>query len=210
MKRILVAALATGLSVAAAVTAANAADAPGAGETSPAPATAKSPLPVSGSTNEPTIITSEQLHGDYAHNVGTFEGNVLAVDPRMTVRADKMTVFFGGTNVVTTTGTNTTRSIQKIIAEGGVVINTPDNKKSNSDHAEYTAVDGQVVLTGHPRAESADGVVTGKKITFWRDSQRMDVVADPGETNRTKLLIYPEEQRKQNNEANPKPKDSSQ
>jgi len=209
MKRIFVIAMATGLSVVAAVSAANAADAPAAETTSPAPATAKSPLPAGGSTNEPTIITSEQLHGDYAHNVGTFEGNVLAVDPRMTVRADKMTVFFGGTNVVTTTGTNTTRSIQKIIAEGGVVINTPDNKKSNSDHAEYTAQDGQVVLTGHPRAESADGVVTGKKITFWRDSQRMDVVADPGETNRTKLLIYPEDQRKQNNEANPKPKDST-
>jgi len=211
MKRIFVTALAVviGLSVAAAVTAANAADVAGTGDTSPPPAAVKSPLPAGGSTNEPTIITCEQLHGDYAHNVGTFEGNVWAVDPRMTVRADKMTVFFGGTNVVTTTGTNTTRSIQKIIAEGGVVINTPDNKKSNSDHAEYTAVDGQVVLTGHPRAESADGVVTGKKITFWRDSQRMDVVADPGETNRTKLLIYPEEQRKQNSGGDGKSKEST-
>ena len=212
MKRILIRTLAVviGLSVAAAVTAANAADAPAAEATSPPPAAVKSPLPAGSSTNEPTIITSEQLHGDYAHNVGTFEGNVLAVDPRMTVRADKMTVFFGGTNTVTSTGTNTTRSIQKIIAEGGVVINTPDNKKSNSDHAEYTAQDGQVVLTGHPRAESADGVVTGKKITFWRDSQRMDVVADPGETNRTKLLIYPEEQRKQNSGGDGKSNDSGQ
>jgi lipopolysaccharide transport protein LptA len=214
MKRILVramtAVIVAGLNVAAAVSAVNTAgDAPVTEATSPPPAAAKSPLPAGGSTNEPTIITSEQLHGDYAHNVGTFEGNVLAVDPRMTVRADKMTVFFGGTNVVTTTGTNTTRSIQKIIAEGGVVINTPDNKKSNSDHAEYTAEDGRVVLTGHPRAESADGVVTGMKITFWRDSQKMDVVADPGETNRTKLLIYPEEQRKQNAGGDGKSKDST-
>ena len=210
MNRILVTAMAgviaAGLGVIA-VSAATLADAPGTGDTSPPPVTAKSPLPAGGSTNEPTIITSEQLHGDYAHNVGTFEGNVLAVDPRMTVRSDKMTVFFGGTNIVTSTGTNTTRSIQKIIAEGGVVINTPDNKKSNSDHAVYTAQDGQVVLTGHPRAESADGVVTGKKITFWRDSQKMDVVADPGETNRTRLLIYPEEQRKQNSGDDGKGKD---
>jgi lipopolysaccharide transport protein LptA len=200
MKRTLVSAMASviaiGLSVAAVIPAANAADAPATEATSPPPATAKSPLPGTGSTNEPTIITSEQLHGDYAHNVGTFEGNVLAVDPRMTVRADKMTVFFGGTNVVTSMGTNTTRSISKIIAEGAVVITTPDNKKSNSDRADYTANDGQVVLTGHPRAESSDGVVTGKKITFWRDSQKMDVEADPGATNRTRLLIYPEDQRK--------------
>jgi lipopolysaccharide transport protein LptA len=172
------------------------------GATSPPPAVAKPPLPVASSTNEPTIITAEFFSGDYAHNLGTFEGNVLVVDPRMTVRADKMTVFFGATNVVTTTGTtmttNTTRSVQKIIADGAVVMTTPDNKKTNSDHAEYTANDGRVVLTGHPRAESADGVVTGDKITFWRDSQRMDVENSQTETNRPRLLIYPEEQRKQN------------
>lgn len=159
-------------------------------------ATAKPSLPASSSPSEPTIITADQLHGEYAHNVGTFEGNVLVVDPRMTVRADKMTVFFGSTNLVTSAGTNTTRSVQKIIAEGGVVMTTPDNKKTNSDHAEYSAADGKVVLTGHPRAESADGIVTGSKITFWRDSQRMDVENSQTETNRPRLLIYPEEQRK--------------
>jgi lipopolysaccharide transport protein LptA len=180
----------------------------------PPPAIAKSPLPSGNSTNEPTIITADQLHGDYMHNVGTFEGNVLAVDPRMTVRGDKMTVFFGSTNIVATTGatttTNSTRAVQKIIAEGGVVITTPDNKKTNSDRAEYTAGDGKVVLTGHPRAESADGIVTGNKITFWRDSQRMDVENSQTETNRPRLLIYPEDQRKQNEGGDVKGKDSSQ
>jgi lipopolysaccharide transport protein LptA len=159
-------------------------------------AAAKSPVASGGSTNEPTVITAEVLHGDYLHNLGTFEGNVLAVDPRMTVRADKMTVFFGGTNMVTSAGTNTTRTVQKIIAEGGVVINTPDNKKTKSDRAEYTSGDGKVVLTGHPSAESSDGVVTGQRITFWRDSQKMDVESSQTETNRSRLLIYPEEQRK--------------
>jgi len=173
--------------------------------TPPPPAVAKPPLPTASSTNEPTIITADYLHGDYAHNLGTFEGSVLVVDPRMTVRADKMTVFFGNSNTVTTVGTttatNTTRSVKKIVAEGAVVITTPDNKKSNSEHAEYTADDGRVVLTGgHPRAESADGVVTGDKITFWRDSQRMDVENSQTETNRPRLLIYPEEQRKENAE----------
>ena len=84
------------------------------------PATA-APVAVATPTNEPTIVTSEHLQADYLHNVGTFDGNVLAVDPRMTVRADKMTVFFGGTNLVTEAGTNTTRTVQKIIADGAVV-----------------------------------------------------------------------------------------
>jgi lipopolysaccharide transport protein LptA len=162
----------------------------------PSEAAHATPAAAATQTNEPTIVTSEHLQADYLHNVGTFEGNVLAVDPRMTVRADKMTVFFGGTNIVTETGTNTTRTVQKIVAVGAVVITTPDNKKANSDHAEYTAEDGKVILIGNPHVESPDGVVTGQKITFWRGSQKMDVVAGPTETNRTRLIIYPEEQRK--------------
>jgi lipopolysaccharide transport protein LptA len=207
MKKILVlaaagaAALVLGVAAVSATNSTEQATAPGA--TSAPLAVAKSPLPIASSTNEPTIITADVLHGDYAHNLGTFEGNVLVVDPRITVRADKMVAFFGSTNVLTTTGTitttNTTRAVQRIIADGAVVITTPDNKKTNSEHAEYTAADGKVVLTGgHPRAESADGVVTGDKITFWRDSQRMDVENSQTNTNRPRLLIYPEEQRKQN------------
>ena len=96
----------------------------------------------------------------------------------------------------TSSGTNATRAVQKIFAEGAVVINTPDNKTANSDQAEYTADEGKVVLTGKPRVETPDGVVTGEKITFWRGSQKMDVVAGASETNRTRLIIYPEEQRK--------------
>jgi lipopolysaccharide transport protein LptA len=173
---------------------------PAATNASATAAAAKSPLAGGGSTNEPTVITAEILHGDYLHNLGTFEGNVLAVDPRMTVRADKMTVFFGGTNVVTSAGTNTTRTVQKIIAEGAVVMTTPDNKTTHSDRAVFTASDGKVVLTGHPSAESSDGVVTGERITFWRDSQKMDVENSQTATNRARLLIYPEEQRKNNDE----------
>ena len=206
-KRIIIAAVMTIGVVAAVLAADRPGNAPGTGTaistTSQAGGTnapAKPLLSSSSATNAPTIITADQLHGDYLHNVGTFEGNVLAVDPRMTVRADKMTVFFGTTNIVSSAGTNTTRSVQKIIADGGVVMTTPDNKKTNSDHAEYNAADGKVVLTGHPRAESADGIVTGDKIIFWRDSQRMDVENSQTETNRPRLLIYPEEQRKKQEE----------
>jgi lipopolysaccharide transport protein LptA len=138
------------------------------------------------------------LRVDYAHNVGTFDGNVLAVDPRITVRADKMTVFFGNTNIVTGATTNATRSVDKIIADGAGVITTADNKKSNSDRADYTSADGKVILTGHPQVQSPDGIVTGSRITFWRGSNNMEVESDTNQTNRTRLLIYPENQRKEN------------
>jgi lipopolysaccharide transport protein LptA len=153
-------------------------------------------LPSAAPTNEPTIVTSDHLSVDYAHNFGTFEGNVLAVDPRITLRSDKMIVFFGSTNNIVGETTNAVRSVQTIIAEGSVVITTPDEKISHSDHAVYTAADGKVVLTGSPRVQGRDGNVTGKKITFWRNESKMDVESDTTDTNRTRLIIYPEDQKK--------------
>lgn len=168
---------------------------------------------------EPTVVTSKHLHVDYANNIGTFEGDVLVVDPRITVRADKMVVYFtkkgdtnapAGTPTINTTTTNTTnppktamvtdapsRSIEKVIADGGVVI-TMDNRVSNSEHAEYYADEGKVVLTIHPEVRSPDGKISGRQITFWRGTQKMDVESDPGDTNRMRLVIFPDDQRKKN------------
>jgi lipopolysaccharide export system protein LptA len=150
---------------------------------------------------EPTVVTSERLQVDYARNVGTFTGNVLAVDPRITVRADQMVVFFGG-------GTNTVRSLDKIVADGGVVISQGD-RKATSEHAEYTAADGKVVLTGGPSVKAPDGVVTGERITFWREQEKMEVQS-ASETNRTRLVIHPEQLREKTQSAGEKPASCSE
>jgi len=136
-------------------------------------------------TDEPTIVTSDRLRVDYLNNTGTFEGNVLVVDPRISLRADKMVVTFAGT------GTNDTqRSVQRIEAIGAVVITQAD-RKAESEQAVYTDADGRVVLTGNPRVQNEDGTVTGDRITFWRDEKRMDVESG------TRLILYPEQWKKE-------------
>ena len=152
--------------------------------------------PKAASTNEPTVVDSQRFQADYLHNIGTFEGDVRVLDSRIAMRADKMTVWFGNSTNVISGLTNVVRSAQNIIAEGSVVITTPDEKIAHSDHAVYTAVDGTVVLTGNPRVQSPDGNVTGKKITFRQNESKMDVESDSTETNRTRLIIYPEDQKK--------------
>ena len=148
------------------------------------------------STNEPTVINSDRMQSDYVSNVGTFEGNVVVIDPRLTLRADKMTVFFGGTNNIVNGITNQVRAVQRIISTGAVEIHQ-DQKKATCDQADYLASDDKAILTGNPKVETPDGVVTGKKITLWHGKERMDVESDLTDTNRTRLLIYPEEQRKE-------------
>jgi lipopolysaccharide export system protein LptA len=140
-------------------------------------------------TNEPTVVTSDRLSVDYAKNMGTFEGNVLAIDPRITVRADKVIAYFGA-------GTNTSRQVQRMVAEGSVVI-SQDTRKATSDRAEYVAAEGRVTLTGNPKVESPEGAITGQRITFWQGQEKMDVESGSvTDTNRTRLIFYPEEQRK--------------
>jgi len=149
-------------------------------ESSPSVDDANTGQPENPKTNlEPTVVTSDRLQVDYANNRGTFEGNVLAIDPRITVRADQMIVIFGSE-------TNETKSIERILATGAVVV-TQDDRKSTSDYAEYTAGDGKVVLTGKPFVETPQGTVTGEKITFWRGLQKMDVEAG------SQLVIYPDQ-----------------
>lgn len=133
---------------------------------------------------EPTVVTSDRLQVDYLHNLGTFEGNVLAVDPRITLRADKAVVYYSGRDE-----TSGVHGVQRVVAEGGVVITQAD-RKATSEHAEYTAADGKVVLTGKPQVTGKEGNVSGEKITFWRDQEKMDVESG------TKLILNPEETKK--------------
>ncbi len=136
-------------------------------------------------TNEPTIITSDRAQ--YMQSTVTFEGNVLAVDPRITVRADKVVAYFA-------MGTNVSRQVQPMVATGSVLI-SQDDRKATSENAEYFAAENKVTLTGNPKVETPQGTISGQRITFWQGQEKMDV--DSGsDTNRTRLIFYPGEQRK--------------
>lgn len=156
------------------------------------PARASTNEPHAAAAPQPTIVTSEKLSVDYLNNIGTFTGNVLVIDPRITVRADQMIVWFErATNAVPETsrgGELGGRQLRRILARGGVVI-TVDDRKAKAEEAEYTAQDGRVVLTGHPELDAPDGKVSGETIVFWRDSKKIEV------ESRTRLLFYPEDSR---------------
>jgi|GEM_PF-1727698 len=161
------------------------------------PATTFSNSPtLSPATNGPTVITSERLEVDYARNVFTFKGNVLAVNPQMTLRADKMVAFLGAstnaavakTNAPATSGAGATPAVQKITATGSVLI-TQEKRRATCGRAEYTADDGRVVLTEDPKVTSADGTITGEKITFWQGEDRMEVESG------SRLTFFPEDKK---------------
>lgn len=141
-----------------------------------------------GATNEPTTITCTRWRYEYARNIATFEENVLAVSPRLTVRSDKMLVNL-----------DNARSISNIVAIGKVVITTPNNEKGTGGHAVYSAKERRLVLTEDPRVDARGTVWTGTQIAFILDDKGIKditVESDNTSTNRSQLILYPDAQKK--------------
>lgn len=129
--------------------------------------------PVEGEDNL-TVITSDKLTFDYQKQFALFEKNVVVVDPEMRLYADRMTVRFGADN-----------KAQEIKAEGRVHI-IQDDKESRSDLAIYNLIQGVIILTGKPQVTRGKDILTGDKITFWRDQNRM--IVEP----RARLILQSE------------------
>jgi len=122
-----------------------------------------------------TVITSDKLTFDYTERFALFDGNVVVVDPQMKLYADKMTVVFSVSN-----------RISEIKAEGKVYI-VQDDKRARSDVAQYNVDQGIIVLTGKPQVTRGEDILTGDKITFWRNDNKM--LVEP----RARLVINPQD-----------------
>ena len=133
------------------------------------------------------VITAERIEFDNKEGVILFDENVVVDDPQFMMSSDRLLVFMEGTN-----------DVQQIMAVGKVVI-TNLNRLASCDKAVYTRKDGQIVMTGNARLMrqgDEGGEVTGNRITFWLDDERMEVspgrvVLPPGTFNKadTKKLI---------------------
>ncbi len=108
-----------------------------------------------------TKITSKTLEFDYKRYIAIFKGNVEVDDAQVNIRGDEMRVFFDGTN-----------SIKAVTALGNVKIKQVD-KTASCSKAIYTAVDGQIVMTGKVLLNSEGNTINGDRIVIWTNDERM-------------------------------------
>ena len=134
-------------------------------QVAPAPAPARAAAkPAAAPVEEKlTVITSERLTFDYAKHFALFEENVVVTDPELKILADKMTVVFDDKNAA-----------KSVKCEGNVYLVQQD-KKAKSDVAIYDVASGEIQLLGSPQVTRGQDVLTGNKITFWRNDNRMKV-----------------------------------
>lgn len=131
------------------------------------------PAGARGGTNR-TLITSQTLSYDYTNSVATLEGDVDISDAQMRLRSDKVVVKFAGTN-----------KLERLLATGNVRM-LHEGKRAVCREAEYTAVDGRVVLRGDATVTRGTDSVSGQMITLWLNEDRVQVSGGP-----TRMVLQP-------------------
>ena len=138
----------------------------------------------------PTNITSEKLTVRNQVNQAIFEGTVVLTRGPLTVKSDKMIVFFQGKASEKATGKGavqsegpqavsspSNRSLEKVEATGHVTI-TQENSHATCQKAVYFSTDEKIILTGEPVAWEKGTRVSGRLITIYLAEERSVVEGD--------------------------------
>ena len=129
------------------------------GQFTPLPA----PPPAATATNRPpTVIKSDSLDADLFKRTAIFRGNVVVVDAAFRMTAMQMDVSFN----------DQANGVDKIVARGKVRIEQAD-KIALADEATYFVADARIELIGSPRAFSGKNELSGEKITFFRNENKL-------------------------------------
>lgn len=119
--------------------------------------------------DEWTVITCDgNLFLDYDRNQATFYRNVLIKNPRGSLKADRLVIFFSPEG----------KEIEKAEAYGHIWVHM-GGKTGTSQKIVYYPARKQAILLGEAEVTSGENTVRGGKITFHLDREEMVVEDAP-------------------------------
>jgi lipopolysaccharide export system protein LptA len=154
----------------------------------------------------PVTITSARLNYVDAGRKIEMDGGVTVRGSDSTLTAQKMTVYLAARNQLLTGQSSTNQSltgqsltktatpgpetpgqVERIVAEGKIVVTQP-TRHATGDRLVYTAAEDKFVLTGDPKNppsifDAERGKITGDSLTFYRHDDR--VLVEGKETSPT-------------------------
>lgn len=130
-------------------------------------------FPIAGTASN-TVITSDTLMIDYQRDLAVFDGNVDVDHGDVKMTSDHMIVALGAE-----------KTISSITCRGNVQIWQRD-RYATADRAIYIERTGQVNLIGNATVKQGQSSLSGTRITFWRNEDRLE--CEPG-----RLVIFPGE-----------------
>ncbi|AFJ45505.1 lipopolysaccharide ABC transporter substrate-binding protein LptA [Shimwellia blattae] len=140
-------------------------------------------LAVTGDTDQPIHIESDQQSLDMQGNVVTFTGNVVVTQGTIKINADKV--------VVTRPEGQSGKEVIDGYGNPATFYQMQDNGKPVKGHAakmHYELASDFVVLTGNAYLEQLDSNIKGDKITYLVKQQKMQAFSSKGKRVTTVLV----------------------
>jgi lipopolysaccharide export system protein LptA len=117
-----------------------------------------------------------------------FTGNVSAVQGTTLITSDKLKIYYSKATEDKGKKDTGGESIKKVVATGNVVIRS-ENRTAYTSMAEYTPASKVVVLSGpDSKITSGNNFVTGEKITFYVNEDR--VVVERSKEKQVEAVFY--------------------
>lgn len=145
-------------------------------------------------TQHPLHIVSDRMIAQRDNAMVEFTGNAKATRTDSVLLADSIKIYFSETGDQPSGPDPKNKqqgNIRQIIATGHVNYTSGD-RKAFADKAVYTTADDTLILTGEaPKLVTGTSFVTGKKITLFRNQDRVLVESDGNK--RVEALFNPED-----------------
>jgi lipopolysaccharide export system protein LptA len=123
----------------------------------------------------PVMITSARLIYADSERKASFAGGVVVTGADATLTAKQADVFLASKDRQSSTSNlPAPAQLDRIIAEGNVVITQP-KRRASGDRLVYTSAEDKFVLTGGPPSifDAEHGKITGVSLTFFRHDDRV-------------------------------------
>lgn len=134
--------------------------------------------PDTNKTGSDLHVISDEMVAEQGKRMVEFIGNVKATHGDSTLLADSVKVFFHDSGTRSKKAEAPQGNLRQIIAAGNVDY-TAGDRRALADKAVYTAETEVLVLTGtSPKLLTGKSWVTGKKITLFRNQERVMVESD--------------------------------
>lgn len=146
-------------------------------------------------SREPVHIEADRMESDQKTESVLFVGNVEAHQADLSIKADRMTVFYQRAAAAASAANKAqeaTRAIDRLTANGSVEI-VKQQWTAVGDQLEYFSRDRKIILTGNTKVWQDNNLVTGDRIVLYLDEGKSVVERkSSGEGERVKAFFYPE------------------
>lgn len=138
--------------------------------------------------DKPIEVEADALEVQDTNRTATFTGNVRVVQGDIRMKADRITVHYGG-------GRESGSRIQKIAASGNVLVSAPDNQTASGEWANYIVATRQIEMGNSVVLRQGENVIRGSRLSVDLDSGQARVTgSENGGTGRVKGLFQPRSQ----------------